>query len=1068
MMKLQVLIPLAVPCLAALVGVAGAAAPAQTAAPSPPVAFNRDIRPIFSDNCFQCHGPDQAKRKADLRLDTETGAFADLGGYRALAPGDLARSELYRRITAPDGKERMPPPRSGRKLTARQIALIKAWIEQGARWQKHWAFLPPQRHAPPQPEASAEWIRNPIDAFVLQRLRRAGLQPSPPADPVTLIRRVTLDLTGLPPTPKEVDAFLADPSPAAYAKVVDRLLASPRYGERLAVRWLDAARYADTNGYQTDGERTMWGWRDWVLGAYNRNLPFDRFTIEQLAGDLLPQPTLDQRIATGFNRNHRGNAEGGIIPEEYAVEYVVDRVDTTSTVWLGLTMGCARCHDHKYDPFTQKDFYRLFAFFNNVPERGKAIKFGNSPPVIKSPTPDQQTQLRRLDRQQADAKAAFACLAPNLDAAQARWEQSLTRHSHGPSSRSAVPALDWSPTRRLQARYCLGGDTADQTNHAKPATFRDGAPAYAAGRRGQAGDFDGKRYLDAGDVGDFAFEDRFSVSAWVYPRGPRGGVVVSRMVDVDQGEGYHLRLQNGKVQVNLVKRWLDDALRVETERSLPPDRWYHILMTYDGSRVASGITVYVYGRPEKLMVQLDDLNQSFQTAQPLRIGAGAGPRARFHGLIADVRVYDDHLSQAEVEAIATYDPISAIVARPPGQRTGAQARKLRAYYLEKNAPEKFRQAHRRVLVLDRQKEQLIRNLPTTMVMVEMPRPRDTFILIRGQYNKPGPGVTPGVPASLPSMGRSARPNRLGLAHWLVDPANPLTARVAVNRYWQMYFGTGLVKTAEDFGSQGEWPSHPELFDWLATEFVRSGWNVKAMQRLIVTSATYRQSAKVTRELLYRDPDNRLLARGPRLRLSAEMIRDQALAAAGLLVQCLGGPSVKPYQPAGLWRELADAVYKQDHGPSLYRRSLYTFWKRTIAPPSMVTFDAAGREACTVRKARTNTPLQALTLMNDVTFVEAARVLAQRVIIQGGAKPDERITLAFRLLTGRRPRPVELQILRAGLEEHLAHYRTDRAAALKLVSAGESPRDKRLDVGELAAYTAVASLILNLDEAITKE
>jgi hypothetical protein len=1036
------------------------------------VEFNRDIRPILSDKCFLCHGPDKARRKVDLRLDTEAGAFADLGGYRAIVPGKPAESELFRRISAEEAEDRMPPVRSKRTLTPRQIELLRRWIEQGAKWQKHWAFLPPRRPSLPRVK-NLQWLHNPIDSFILDRLERAGLGPSPEADKTTLIRRVTLDLTGLPPTPAEVDAFLADDSPTAYEKVVDRLLASPRYGERMAVRWLDAARYADTNGYQTDGERTMWRWRDWVIAAYNRNQPFDQFTIEQLAGDLLPHPTLEQKIATGFNRNHRGNAEGGIIPEEYAVEYVVDRVDTTATVWLGLTMGCGRCHDHKYDPITQKEFYQVFAFFNNVPERGKAIKYGNSPPLIKAPTPRQQEQLQELERRLAAAEADFARLAPRLAVAQARWDKSSP----------TLPPGDWTVQRRLAAHYPLDGDTAERSGHGKPGVFHGGPPAFAPGRVGKAGVFDGQRFLDAGDLGDFGFEDKFSLAAWIYPSGPRGGAVLSRLTETGEVEGYRLRLKNGKVHVDLVKRWLDDALRVETERRLTPGRWYHVMMTYDGSREARGIIVYVDGQPEKLKVNLDDLNQTFKTREPLRIGSGGGPSSRFRGSIADVRVYGDLLSPAEVELIATPDSLRAILATPAEKRTPPQAHKLRAYFLEKHAPQEIQRAHRQALELRRRQGRMIESLPTTMVMEEMATPRDTFVLIRGQYDRRGVKVTADVPASLSPMPKGLKKDRLGFARWLVDPGNPLTARVAVNRFWQMYFGTGLVKTAEDFGSQGEPPSHPELLDWLATEFIRPspqplsprgrgvgvrGWDVKAMQRLLVTSATYRQSSKVTAALRKNDPENRLLARGPRLRLSAENIRDQALAASGLLVEQLGGASVKPYQPAGLWRELADAKYVQDHGRSLYRRSLYTFWKRTIAPPSMATFDAAGREACTVRKARTNTPLQALTLLNEVTFVEAARALAQRVMTEGGKTPEDRITRAFRLVTARRPRPVELQILQAGLEDHLARYRRDPKAALKLVSTGESRRDEKLDVAELAAYTAVASLILNLDETITKE
>ncbi len=1043
------------PLLAALALVA---APAHAGPPvARPVEFNRDIRPILSDACYTCHGPAKSTRKADLRLDTEQGAFADRGGYRAVVPGDPDKSEILHRILDPQESKRMPPRSSGPRLKPEQVALIRRWIEQGAKWQKHWSLLPPRRPDLP-PVKDRLWPRNGIDHFILARLEREGLRPSPQADRVTLLRRVTLDLTGLPPTPAEIDAFLADSRPDAYERVIERLLASPRYGERMAIKWLEAARYADTNGYQTDGERIMWRWRDWVIEAFNSNMPFDRFTVEQIAGDMLPRPTLEQRIATGFNRNHRGNSEGGVIPEEYAVEYVVDRVDTTFTVWLGLTAGCARCHDHKYDPISQKEFYQLFAYFNNVPEKGKAIKYGNSPPMIKAPTRAQQAELRALRARLTAAAKHFRQLQPELSAAQAQWERT---HPAG------LPSC-WAPAEGLVAHYDLDDNTADRAGPYRSGSFRDGAAAYTSGPLGRAAEFDGKRFLDAGDVADFGFFDKFTLSAWVRTDGPVTGTVLSRMADTARAEGYALHVESGKVQLNLVKRWLDDAIRVESETALTPGRWHHLAASYDGSRLAGGIRIYVDGVPQKLKVHLDDLNQSFRTKRPLRIGSGGGAAGRVRGGLDEVRVYARGLPAEEVELLATPDALGELVALPPERRSRRQAAKLAAYYLERHAPAPIRASRARLRELQKDYERLDESIPTTMVMEEMKAPRATHILIRGEYDKKGPKVAPGLPASLPPLPQGAPNNRLGFAKWLVDPANPLTARVAVNRVWQLYFGTGLVKTTEDFGAQGEWPSHPELLDWLATEFVRTGWDVKALHRLIVTSAAYRQSSKVTKELLQRDPDNRLLARGPRLRLSAEMIRDQALAASGLLVERLGGPSVRPYQPPDLWKDLTEDRYVQDKGDKLYRRSLYTFWKRTIAPPAMLTFDAAGRETCVVRVSRTNTPLQALNLMNDVTYVEASRVLAERVLREGGETAESRLTLAFRLATARAPRPEELRILRAGLEEHRARYRADRAAALKLVSAGESRRDERLDEAELAAYTAVASLILNLDETITKE
>jgi hypothetical protein len=984
------------------------------------VEFNRDIRPIFSDKCYTCHGPDKANRKSKLRFDTEAGATADLGGHFAIVAGDPVKSELVRRITADNKALRMPPVYSGVKLTDREIELIRQWVAQGAVWEKHWSFIPPKRRETPQ-VSKPQWVHNPIDAFVMERLDREGLAPSAEADRAILIRRVTLDLTGIPPTPAEVDAFVRD---GDYEKVVDRLLASPRYGERMAARWLDAARYADTNGYQTDGERSMWRWRDWVIGAFNRNMRFDQFTVEQIAGDMLPNATLDQKIASGFNRNHRGNGEGGIVPEEYAVEYVVDRVDTTSTVWLGLTVGCARCHDHKYDPILQKEFYQFFAYFNNVPERGMAFKYGNSPPFIQAPTPQQQAQLRELDERLAAAQAKFGKL--EIAKAQREWEK-LIRSSE----------LQWQIPEDLEVQH------------------------------GRA-TFDGKKFIDAGKIAEYGFYDKFTLAAWINPSAPNGAIL-SKAEDVDEGNGYTLFLKNGKVASTLANRWLDDGARLETTTSVPLNQWSHVILTYDGSRMADGIKIYINGVSQKLKVDLDVLNQTFQTTNPLRIGAGGGPENRFRGSIDEVRVYKAALNPVQAAVLAMRDPINSIAAIDPAKRSKAQSDKLRMCFLDSYAPPEMQQAWREVRDLGRAREKFVDSLPTVMVMQERPQPRDTFVLVRGAYDKPGEKVKQGLPAILPPLPAGVQNNRLGLARWLASPSNPLTARVMANRLWQMYFGVGIVKTVEDFGSQGEWPTHPELLDWLATEFMRTGWDVKALIKTIVTSATYRQSSSVGRDLLQRDPENRLLARGPRFRLPAEMVRDQALAISGLLVEKIGGPSVKPYQPAGLWKELSGGEdYKQDKGESLYRRSLYTFWKRASPPPSMMTFDSAGREACVVRDNRTNTPLQALTLMNDVTYLEAARVLAQRMMTEGGANPADRIDFAFRLATARPPSKQKSDVLLGSYRHYLDTFQTKPDAARKLVTVGESPLDPKLNVSELAAYTTVASLILNLDEMVTKE
>jgi hypothetical protein len=1022
----------------------------------PSVEFNRDVRPILADACYRCHGPDANSRQAELRLDTQEGAVAKHDGRAAIVPGKLAESELWRRIASPNPEERMPPADSGKRLSGEQIATLRRWIERGAEWQRHWSFIAPSR--PILPAASqADTVRNPIDALVQSRLQKERLAPSPEADRPALLRRVTLDLTGLPPTPGEVSAFLADHSPDAYERVVERLLASPRYGERMAARWLDAARYADTSGYQSDGERHMWRWRDWVVESLNANLSFDQFTIWQLAGDLLPDATLDQRLATGFNRNHRGNAEGGIIPEEYAVEYVVDRVETTSTVWLGLTMGCVRCHDHKFDPFTQREFYQLYAFFNNVPEKGRAIKLGNSPPYIKTPTRLQQEQLAQRERIFARLKQDWRQMAAEVDAAQPAWELSTDLRKW----------VDWQPAEDLAAAFALDGDLVDKRTGLAGKT-QQGQAEFVEGQVGQAAEFDGRSVVDGGDLGGFGFFDKFTLAAWVWVPADGGGTIVSRMTDVPEGDGYQLALAGGKLQLNLVKRWLDDATRVETAEPMAGGKWHHVAATYDGSRLASGITLYVDGRPQELTVQLDELNQSFATKQPLRIGGGGGPAARFRGRLDEVRVYAYDLPPEQIRILATHNTIGEIISRPANERSNDQQLKLRACFLDQHAPHTIQSAHRELAAARRELRTFIESLPTTMVMEELATPRPAHVLVRGQYDKPGAQVVAGGPEQLLPWPKDAPANRLGLARWLVDPAHPLTSRVTVNRFWQMYFGTGLVKTVEDFGTQGEWPIHAELLDWLATEFIRRGWDVKAIQRTILTSGVYRQSSQVTPALRERDPENRLLARGPRQRLAVEMVRDQALAASGLLVEQIGGPSVKPPQPAGLWNELTGGDdYVAGQGADHYRRSLYTYWKRTIPPPSMAVFDAATREFCTVREVRTNTPLQALTLLNDPAYVEAARVLAERVM-HAERPPVRRLQMAFLLVTGRQPAPRELAILSASLARHLARYEGAPAEASKLLAVGSQAADPNLRAVELAAYAAVCSTILNLDEAVTKE
>ena len=1093
------------------------------------IDFSRDIKPILSDKCFACHGPDATAKKIKLRLDSESAALAELrAGKHAIVPDHPEQSELVRRITAKDEAMRMPPADSGRNLTEREIELLTEWIRQGARFQQHWSFVAPVRSPLPAVK-NTNWPKNAIDTFVLARLEAEGLQPAPEADRAVLIRRVTLDLTGLPPTPKEVDAFLADKSPNAYEKVVDRLLASPRFGERMAFRWLDAARYADTNGYQLDGDRSMWRWRDWVIEAYNRNLPFDQFTIQQLAGDLLPKPAnpqaaLDQIIATAFNRNHRGNSEDGIVPEEYRVEYIVDRVDTTSTVFLGLTMGCARCHNHKFDPLTQREYYQLSAFFNSIPEDGRASNYGNSAPWISAPTVEQQRRLKQLEGKIALTERQLDLSLKTDVAIQRRWEQQLKPAANA----------QWFPADNLLLRHSMDEGAELQIvsklariNVARPDDeefirdskqeskkeeigFRSGKPQSVESPLGQGMAFDGKLYFDAGKVANFDYRDRkrdykdnFAISAWFYPEAEQSGAIVAHINDtpgeteygLPKGKGWGLFFQNGKIHFNVVSVWADDSFRVETADKLPLNKWHHVVAMFNGSDSLDKIKLYVNGQEARLNVIHGRLFRTFGDAnRTLKFGAGGGPAYRFKGRLDEIRIYRALPEADDIAVLACADPLEKIAAVPAAKRTRSQQLKLRGAFLESAAPAEAKHLWQQLSELKRQKLNLESEFSTLMVMQETATPRPSYVLRRGAYDQPMEQVGRAVPAILPSLPAELPTNRLGFARWLVSKENPLTARVQVNRMWQMLFGTGLVKTVEDFGSQGEPPSHPELLDWLAVQ-LRDGekegrgdgekaepqsairnpqlkaWDVKAMLKTIVMSATYRQSSKVSADLAQRDPANRLLARGPRLRLSAEMIRDQALAASGLLVEQLGGPSVKPYQPEGLWTDMTFSnmtFYDQAKGEGLWRRSLYSYWKRTILNPAMLTFDASARELCTVREVRTNTPLQALNLMNDVTYVEAARMLAERSMLEITDNPRQRLAWIFRLVLARTPSEAEQSLLLKSFTKQQELFRAKPEDAKQLLAIGERHNNPKLDASELAAYATVASLVLNLDEAITKQ
>ena len=1074
------------------------------------VDFNRDIRPILSDTCFKCHGPDEKQRMANLRLDDTGGLFTDRGGYRIIVPGDAAQSKLYQKISTKDESMLMPPTYSGRSLTPKQIELFKTWIDQGAKWDMLWSFVPPKRSPVPEVKGK-DWPRNPIDNFVLARLESEGLKPSPEADKATLLRRVYFDLTGLPPTPAAIDAFLADHSPNAYEKRVDQLLASPHYGERMAMPWLDLARYADTHGYHIDSMRDMWAWRDWVIKSFNQNMAYDEFTVDQIAGDLLHNATMDQKIASGFNRNHMITLEGGAIPEEYHVEYLVDRVSTTSTTWLGLTMGCARCHDHKYDPMTQKDFYRFAAFFNTVPERGLDGFAGNAVPVLAMPSHDQQERLDALKTQIAGTLAALP--EKDLLAQRNEWQK------------TALAFLPEPTHEGLAAYYPFDGDLTDASGFHHDAKAVRGEVVFDDdGAVGKSGDFSPETQVAFGNSGDFDRSKPFSVNLWIRPSTQRAVKILLKRDGGEHWQGWELAdekpepagnsIRVARFVVRLANHWPDDAIEVRTKEpapvskqsSVPVTGLHQLLVEYDGSGKASGIKFYLSGKQVETEILKDHLRGSFRTTALLQVGDKTLGTS-FEGAMDDLRIYDRMLTGNEVEGLAVRLPARSLLQSLNGRPTDEIATlqpakdediqigtedkaktkeeiekalekshqaKLSEYFLEYASPEKERQLYAKLVDLQEEKAKLEEAIPTVMIMAEMKKPRETFVLGRGQYDNPKDKVTANVPAFLPPMAPRLPMNRLGLAKWIVSPGNPLTARVAVNHFWQEYFGTGIVKTSEDFGSQGEQPSNPLLLDWLATEFVRTGWNVKAMQRLIVTSATYRQSSRVTPELAERDPETRLLARGPRFRLPAELIRDNALAVSGLLDTRIGGPSVSPYQPKGLWEEMAfgqgfsGQIYTEATGKDLYRRSMYTVWKRTVPPPALVTFDAPDREKCTARRSVTNTPLQALVLLNDPTYVEAARFLAARMLTQGGKTPIGRINYAFRMATGRSPNAQERAILLEQAQEALADFRQHSDQAAELLSVGASKSDPRLDPKELAAWTTVASIILNLDETITKQ
>jgi hypothetical protein len=1031
--------------------------------------YNRDVRPILSENCFACHGADSAARKAGLRLDHFEDAIAPRKDSQpAITPGKPEASELIRRINAADD-DIMPPVKTHKTLAPEQKETLKAWIAEGAKYQPHWSLIAPVRSGIPKVQ-NRRWARNPIDDFILARLEREGLKPTPEADKRTLARRVTLDLTGLPPAPEMVEAFVKDTSPNAYEKLVDRLLESPAYGEHRARYWLDVARYADSNGIHFDNYREMWAYREWVINAFNRNEPFDQFTIEQLAGDLLPNRTLDQQIASGFNRCNITSNEGGLIEDEYLVLYTRDRTETTSQVWLGLTAGCAVCHDHKFDPLSQKEFYSMSAFFNNTAQKAMDGNIKDTPPVIPVPPDAERPRWLALSAEMKQIGGRLDERRKTAQPAYAGWVTNSTAKTY----------YDKLPKDGLEFRAAL--NKRGKTNEApfteimvrgetRKLTLATNTPWQDGVLAAKAYTTSDKDTPKVDDVGDFDKDQPFSFCAWVYLTKDREGAIVARMDDKKDYRGWDLWLEGGKPGTTIVSKWPDDAIKVVAKKPIEANKWAHVCITYDGSAKAAGVKIYLNGQLEKADYPTDKLKNSTRTTVPLTIGQRHTTARVEKAGIQDVRIYGRVLEPAEVAALTFDSRLAYLLGRPAEKRTEQMKKDLYETWLERLDPQ-FPKVMSEFRVCETERLEIEARGTEAHVMQERKDMAEAFVLFRGDYDKRRDKVQPITPAALPTMPADFPRNRLGFAKWLLLPENPLTARVTVNRFWQEIFGTGIVKTTGDFGVTGDMPSNPELLDWLAVDFRESGWDMKRLYRMFVTSAAYRQAATVTPDRLAKDPDNRLLSRGPHFRMDAEMVRDYALAASGLLVSKIGGPSVKPYQPDGVWEAVAmpgsnTRDYKRDAGESLYRRSLYTFWKRAAPPASMEIFNAPSRETCTVRRERTDTPLQALVTLNDPQFVEAARNLAQLTLEQGGKDQQDRLDFMARRLLARRLKPAERKVTESILNDLLAHYRSDPKDAEALVAVGESKADAALDKPTLAAYAMVANELLNLDEALNK-
>ena len=1013
------------------------------------VDFQRQVQPILSDNCFHCHGPDKATRMFDLRLDTKDGAFAVRKSGAVIVPGDAKASLLYQRIATVDPARLMPPMHAKKPLSDSQKEVLKRWIEQGAPWKEHWSFAAPRRAALPVVR-DVRWARNPIDRFVLARLEGAGLAPAPEADRRTLARRLSLDLTGLAPEPEDVEAFVKDTSPNWYEKYADRLIDSKHYGEHRARYWLDAARYADTHGLHIDNYREMWPYRDWVIGAFNRNLPFDRFVIEQLAGDLLPNRTMDQQIATGFHRCNVTTNEGGVIPEEVAAMYAKDRVDTTGSVFLGLTVGCATCHDHKFDPIAQKDVYALAAFFRNTTQNPLDGNIPDTPPILVVPKKEDMERWQAIPIDEAVLQKRLEETRGQVAADFEQWME---------KDRAKIST----PIEPADELFALGFDSGAKLPVG--VTLSDGVLEFGP-----------KGALDSPNLSWIEADRPFSLAvSFRMPAGEDNFTVASQMDPRSKGRGWAFEI-NGRIPslrlTGLAGRGL--LIRGAIAERLKPGQWYHLAFSYDGQRDMAGMALFINGkraRSEGRGESQTRLQGEIRNFVPLRIGGQGATRFFDGGAITDLRIFARTLDDDQARLVAAWPLLSRARAKKTGELTAEERAGFETYYLLRESSD-YIDLSGQLRTLAGERLTIQRRGALTHVMQEKDEPPFAHVLNRGMYDQPRDRVTPATPYVLPPMTSDQPRNRLGLAQWLVSAANPLTSRVAVNRLWQEVFGTGIVKTVDDFGAQGEPPSHPELIDWLAVEFRESGWDGKRMMKLMVTSAAYRQSARTTELKLAKDPDNRLLSRGPRFRMDAEVVRDVALSASGLLTRTVGGPSVRPYQPDAIWETVAmlgsnTRFYKRDSGDKLYRRSMYTFLKRSAPPPAMEIFNATTRENCTVRRERTNTPLQALATMNDVQYVEAARTLAERAIKAAPGKFDEQLDVLTMRLVSRRFEPREREAARRAHHDFLRFYDGKLDEANKLVAQGESKADPSLAPPELAAMAMLANQLMNLDEALNK-